>query len=132
MQRNIEGSPVIAEAHSSNPYRSIGSRVSMYTGLPTIVGWDWHQRQQRALMPSHLVTDRIADVNALYNTTDINDALEILDRYDVSFIYAGPLETAYYHPQGILKFEEMASQGLLREVYRNSGVTIFEVVETSA
>jgi uncharacterized membrane protein len=53
MWRNIDGSPVVAEAHSGNPYRSIGSRISMYTGLPTIVGWDWHQRQQRSTTPGH-------------------------------------------------------------------------------
>ena len=61
MQRYIEGSPVIAEAHSGNPYRSIGNRVAMYTGLPAIVGWDWHQRQQRAVLPGDLVSSRIDD-----------------------------------------------------------------------
>ncbi|MEM8863056.1 MAG: DUF2298 domain-containing protein, partial [Chloroflexota bacterium] len=36
MQRNISGTPVVAEAHSNNPYRSVGNRVAMYTGLPSI------------------------------------------------------------------------------------------------
>jgi YYY domain-containing protein len=131
MQRNIIGSPVIAEAHSSNPYRSIGNRVAMYTGLPAIVGWDWHQRQQRALMPANLVYDRIDDVNTLYNTTDMDEALEILESYKVKYIYAGQLEWVYYHPQGLLKFEEMAREGLLEEVYRNGGVSIYEVLPSS-
>ncbi len=89
MQRNIEGSPVIAEAHSGNPYRSIANRVSMYTGLPAIVGWDWHQRQQRAVVPGSLVTNRIQDVNTLYNTPDIEEAQTILNKYDVSYVYVG-------------------------------------------
>jgi uncharacterized membrane protein len=131
MQRNIIGSPVIVEAHSSNPYRSIGNRVAMYTGLPAIVGWDWHQRQQRALMPANLVYDRIDDVNTLYNTTDKVEALEILDRYNVKYIYAGQLEWVYYHPQGLLKFEDMAREGFLKEVYRNGGVSIYEVFPSS-
>ena len=84
MQRHIEGSPVIAEAHSGNPYRSIGNRIAMYTGLPAIVGWDWHQRQQRAVLPGELVSRRIQDVNTLYNTVDTQEARSILDRYDVS------------------------------------------------
>jgi uncharacterized membrane protein len=128
MQQYIEGTPVIAEAHGSNPYRSASSRVSMYTGLPSIVGWDWHQRQQRAVMPASLVSSRINDVNNLYNTTDIAQALQILEKYDVKYLYAGQLEWIYYHPQGLVKFDDMVEQGLLDEVYRNSGVSIYEVI----
>jgi YYY domain-containing protein len=128
MQRNIEGTPVIAEAHGANPYRSVANRVAMYTGLQAIVGWDWHQRQQRAVLPGSLVTNRIIDVNNLYNTTDINQAMQILEKYDVNYVYAGQLEWTYYHPRGLLKFDEMVEQGLLDEVYRNGGVSIYEVL----
>jgi YYY domain-containing protein len=128
MQRNIDGSPVIAEAHSTNPYRTAANRVAMYTGLPAIIGWDWHQRQQRAVLPSNLVTNRINDVNALYSTTDSAEAKAILDKYDVGYIYVGQLEWIYYSPQGLLKFDRMADEGILHEVYRNGGVTIYEVL----
>ncbi len=128
MQQNIEGSPVIIEAHGSNPYRSVASRVAMYTGLPAVVGWDWHQRQQRALMPASLVADRINDVNNFYNTTDVNQAFQILEKYDVKYVYAGQLEWIYYQPQGLIKFEHMVEQGLLDEVYSNGGVSIYEVI----
>jgi YYY domain-containing protein len=126
LQQNIDGSPVIVEAHSSNPYRSIANRVSMYTGLPTIVGWDWHQRQQRAVLPGTFVANRIWEVNTLYNTTDVAEAMEILDRYDVAYIYVGPLEWTYYRPSGLIKFNEMVEAGTLRIVYLNNGVTIYE------
>ncbi len=43
---NVEGTPVIAEA-SIGPYRCNGSRISAATGLPTIIGWERHQQQQR-------------------------------------------------------------------------------------
>ncbi|NHZ71655.1 MAG: hypothetical protein GWP17_01015, partial [Aquificales bacterium] len=133
MQRNIEGSPVIAEGHSHNnsgfsPYRSITNRVAMYTGLPSIVGWDWHQRQQRAVLPGHLVSDRIDDVNRLYNTPDIYEAQALLDLYDVGYVYVGQLEETYYHPDGLAKFARMADLGMLQEVYRNEGTVIYEVV----
>jgi YYY domain-containing protein len=134
MQQNIEGSPVIAEGYSHNQpgfstYRTITSRVAMYTGLPAIVGWDWHQRQQRAVVPGTLVSERVADVNLLYSTADVNQAMAILDKYGVKYVYAGQLEWVYYEPQGLLKFDQMVNMGLLREVYRNSGVSIYEVVE---
>jgi uncharacterized membrane protein len=132
MYRNIEGSPVIAEAHSDNPYRSIGNRIAMYTGLPAIVGWDWHERQQRAVMPGTLVSSRINDINQLYNTININDALAILDKYNVGYIYVGQLEWVYYAPQGLLKFDQMVDAGYLEEVYRNDGTSIYRVVKRNA
>jgi uncharacterized membrane protein len=129
MQRHIVGSPVIAEAHSGNPYRSVGNRVSMYTGLPAIVGWDWHQRQQRTVLPHSLVTSRIRDVNFLYNSHTPEEALPILTRYNVRYIYVGQLEWTYYNPQGLLKFDEMVRLGYLEEVYRNAGTSIYMVKE---
>jgi uncharacterized membrane protein len=132
MRRNISGSPVIAEAHSSNPYRAISSRVAMFTGLPSIIGWDWHQRQQRAVIPPSLISNRIADVTTVYSTTNTAEALSILEKYNVRYVYVGQLEWIYYNPQGLLKFDSMAEQGLLQEVYRNEGVSIYEVMATSA
>jgi uncharacterized membrane protein len=95
--------------------------------LPSIVGWDWHQRQQRAVLPPTVVSNRIFDVNSLYNTTDIEEALAILEDYGVSYVYVGPLEWTYYNPQGLLKFDQMVENNLLNEVYRNGGVSIYEV-----
>jgi uncharacterized membrane protein len=129
MQANIQGSPVVAEAVSSNPYRAAANRVAMYTGLPAIVGWDWHQRQQRAVLPGWLVSNRGQDVNALYTTLDNAQARAILDRYDVRYVYVGQLEQTYYPPDGLAKFAQMAAEGTLHEVYRNEGVTIYEVVD---
>jgi YYY domain-containing protein len=128
MWRNIDGSPVVAEAHSGNPYRSIGSRISMYTGLPTIVGWDWHQRQQRSTTPDSLVGNRASDVNRLYHTTDVNEALVLLEKYDVSYVYVGQLEWTYYNPEGLNKFDRMVDMGYLEEVYRNPGTSIYRVI----
>ncbi|MCI0398359.1 MAG: DUF2298 domain-containing protein [Chloroflexi bacterium] len=127
IQRNIEGSPVIAEANDGTAYRSVGNRVAMYTGLPTIIGWDWHQRQQRAVVPGAMVPNRITDITNLYNTLDTAEALAIIEKYEVKYIYAGQLEWIYYNPEGLLKFDRMVEQGLLREVYRNGGVSIYEV-----
>jgi YYY domain-containing protein len=130
MQRNIDGTPVIAEAHSNNPYRSIGNRVSMYTGLPAIVGWDWHQRQQRAILPAAFVRDRITDIERLYSTSDVVEALDILERYGVGYVYVGELENAYYAPEGLAKFERLADMGLLQEVYNSGTVRIYEVTSS--
>lgn len=132
MYRNITGSPVIIEGHSHNnsgfsPYRSITNRIAMYTGLPAVVGWDWHQRQQRAVLPGNLVSDRIVEVNAFYNTADIQQALNMIKKYQVQYIYVGQLEWVYYIPQGLTKFDQMVEMGYLEEAYRNEGTTIYKV-----
>ena len=128
MQRNIDGSPVIAEAYSDNYYRSIGNRIAMYTGLPSIIGWSGHQSQQRNAVDAK-IGDRTNDVALLYNTIDIEQTLTILEKYGVKYIYVGQLETSYYSPQGIAKFAEMANDNLLKAVYTAADVTIYEVIE---
>ncbi len=127
MQANIVGSPVIAEAYSDNYYRSITNRVAMYTGLPDIIGWSGHQRQQRAVLPGSMIDGRIQDTHQLYNTAVIGEAMNILDRYDVQYVYVGSLENAYYAPEGIAKFAEMVDLGLLQEVYRDDGAVVYAV-----
>jgi YYY domain-containing protein len=133
MQRNIQGSPVIAEGHSHNndgfsPYRTITNRIAMYTGLPAIVGWEWHQQQQRAVLPGNFVSQRVDEVNLLYNTNDVGVARAILQKYDVEYIYIGQLERVYYTAEGIAKFEQMVTLGDLTRVYQEDGVTIYRMV----
>ena len=125
LQNNIDGTPVILEANTVE-YRW-GSRVSIYTGLPSIVGWNWHQRQQRSAQPSTLVTSRVSDVSTLYNSTSIPLASDLLARYDVQYIIVGDLERAYYDEDGLSKFRQMADDGLLQIVYEEFGTVIYQV-----
>lgn len=125
LQENVLGTPVIVEANAL-PYRW-GSRISVYTGLPTIVGWDWHQRQQRAALSSTVVDWRLQDLRELYDTPSIERALELLDKYQVGLIYVGELERAYYSEAGLAKFEAMVGQHL-DVVYRQGPVTIYRVL----
>jgi uncharacterized membrane protein len=125
LQDHVTGSPVIVEAHLTE-YRW-GTRFTIYTGLPGVVGWNWHQRQQRTLLPDNWVWDRVNAIAEFFNTTDPNIASEFLKRYDVSYIIVGQLERAKYSPEGIGKFE--AYDGTLwNEVFRDRDTIIFEVV----
>jgi YYY domain-containing protein len=117
---------VIAEAVT--PLYRWGSRISVYTGLPTINGWDWHQKQQRAAVGGQVVEWRLEDVATLYNTTDVAQAVDILARYQVSLVYVGELEQAYYEPLGLAKFEAMVGYQL-DVIYRDGPVTIYRVRE---
>ena len=88
---NVSGSPVVAEA-SIGPYRCNGSRISAATGLPTIIGWERHQQQQR--YPETLPA-RVADVRSLYTSPDIDEKASILRRYNVEYVVVGDLERIY-------------------------------------
>jgi uncharacterized membrane protein len=129
MQDYIAGSPVIVEGHTEE-YRW-GSRFSVYTGLPSVVGWSWHVRQQDSLLDGANIDKRIDDVNNFYNTADIQTAQAFLNQYQVKYIIIGDLERAYYDPKGIAKFQEMASQGMLQIVFGDNTpktTNIFRVV----
>jgi YYY domain-containing protein len=125
MQDHIQGSPVIVEAHLTE-YRW-GTRFTIYTGLPGVVGWNWHQRQQRTLVSDAWVWDRVNGVHEFYQTSDLDLATAFLDRYDVDYIVLGQLERAKYAGNGLNKFE--AQNGVLwQEVYRDRETVIYEVI----
>ncbi len=125
MQDNVQGSPVIVETNCPE-YRWC-SRFTIYTGLPGVVGWNWHQRQQRALTPPTLVTDRVDAIGNFYTTTDIVYARDFLAKYDVRYIVLGQLENIYYPGDGLLKFEQYNGT-LWKEVYNDTQTTIYEVL----
>ncbi len=125
MQDNIQGSPVIVEANLRDLYRW-GSRFSIYTGLPGVVGWEWHQQQQRTLFPAAWVSQRIEEIEDFYRTLDLQAAMNFLQKYKVRYIIVGQQERGKYGGAGLEKFE--AANGLLwREVYREQETVIYEV-----
>lgn len=126
MQENVVGSPVIVEANLRNLYRW-GSRFSNYTGLPGVVGWEWHQQQQRAVVPGTWISNRIGEIEDFYLTSDLYAAADFLRKYDVHYIILGQQERGMYSGPGLEKFE--AADGLLwREVYRYGDTVIYEVL----
>ncbi len=133
MQENIKGSPVIVEAAAAGRQYEWHSRFTIYTGLPGVVGWQYHQQQQRVLF-SQQVIDRGMEVDIFYNTLDQNEVLKFLRKYEVRYIIVGQLEFAKYTPvdpgvpNGLLKFDEF--NGILwKEVYRYGDTVIYEVLE---
>jgi YYY domain-containing protein len=121
----VEGTPVIAEA-SIGAYRGNGSRFSIATGLPTIIGWENHETQQRY---AEQLDGRVADVERLYDATDPEEKLGILREYGVEYVVVGALERSWTvdrrpwaSAEGIAAFEEMVGTSL--EVAFQSGDTV--------
>jgi YYY domain-containing protein len=128
MQDNVVGSPVVVEAATEGIQYQWFSRFSIYTGLPTVVGWQWHQEQQRAIVPGSKVALRGVEVRFFYEGTDRQAALDFLTKYKVGYIVVGQLERAFYPGPGLDKFEALKDD-LWREVYRDREMVIYEVIE---
>ncbi|MEA1976841.1 MAG: DUF2298 domain-containing protein [Chloroflexota bacterium] len=94
LQENVEGSPVIVEANI--PEYRWGSRYSIYTGLPGVLGWRWHQTQQRVAAENTDVDERLFQITKFYLTQSIAEANDFLDEYNVKYVIVGGLERAYY------------------------------------
>src|SRR5690606_31463761 len=82
-----------------------GARISAHTGLPTVLGWTWHARQQRMALPGSVVARRVRDVRHFYDTPSADEAWVIARRYDVRYVVVGRLEQAQYAAEGLAKFE---------------------------
>ena len=124
LRENARGLPTIVEA--ATPLYRWGGRVSVYTGLPTVIGWDWHQKQQRSILPGDVIDRRRDDVRAIYTGSQPDPTRRLLERYGVRYIYVGPLERLYYGDDGLRKFDRYAGR-LWDLVYENEQVRIYEV-----
>ncbi|MEI6290142.1 MAG: DUF2298 domain-containing protein, partial [Chloroflexota bacterium] len=124
MQDNVKGSPVIVEGNT--PEYRWGTRYTIYTGLPGVVGWSWHQRQQRALFPGEWVSGRIDEITNFYNTPDLFAARDFLTKYSVKYIIVGQMERNMYTPTGIAKFVN-GDGHLWKSVYSDDDTVIYEV-----
>ncbi|HEX2619280.1 MAG TPA: DUF2298 domain-containing protein, partial [Phototrophicaceae bacterium] len=119
LQDNVQGSPVIIEGISERVLYQWGGRIAIQTGLPSVIGWDWHQKQQRTFDPlPSLVEHRLANANFFYTTSDLEQAWRILRNYDVSYVIVGALENSRYEGSpGLQKFDQMVQRGWLELVY---------------
>ncbi len=121
LNREIPGIPVIAEAYG--PSYQDYARVSMNTGLPTVLGWDYHVHQRAHEWPD--INRRKEDLKKLYTTDQEKVAAEILQRYHVAMVFVGKVERREYAGGNLERFRTWAD--LLQPVYQNAGVTVFAV-----
>ncbi len=117
LQASAPDGAIILEAPGES-YSYLG-RVSALTGLPTVLGWDFHEFQWRGTYDEP--ARRKPDVDILYNSVDPAQTLTLLDKYDITYVYVGPLERERYNLSGLAKFER-----LLDVVYQQGGVAIYQ------
>jgi YYY domain-containing protein len=117
LQTEIDATPVILEA-VGGAYSDFG-RVAARTGLPTLLGWANHERQWRgADHPEPGARDPI--VRQIYEQPDWFGVSDLLDQYNIDYIYVGALERSTYGEQGLAKFAEN-----MEVAFQNEMVTIY-------
>ena len=104
LRNNVQGSPVIAEA--IGPLYHWTGRISEYTGLPAVIGWDWHQIQQRTDYQD-LVAQRRADTDRFYTDPSVSFAEQYLLKYNVSYVIVGTEERVHATDAELAKFDQM-------------------------
>lgn len=117
INENIDGRPVMLEAHGAS--YTYANRISVLTGLPTILGWHTHEWLWKDSYD--WVEARKADVQTIYTSTDAAAVKELLNTYEVSYIYVGDEERKAY----TVNDELLKSLGNI--VFENEGVYILKV-----
>jgi uncharacterized membrane protein len=118
LNKNIKNQPVILEAQGDS-YTDYG-RISINTGLPTILGWTVHEWLWRGSYD--IPAPRIEQVKTLYETTDINKTKELIKKYNIKLVFVGELEKQKYQDLKENKFKEFG-----KIIYSNSKVNIYEI-----
>ena len=116
---------VILEGASTVLYQWNG-RISVYTGLPSVIGWQWHQEQQRFGYRVD-IAQRLFEVGKIYGETNTRQAIELLRKYRVRYVYVGQFERMLYSPEGLRKFVD-GLDGNVETVYSHGDVVIYQVL----
>lgn len=92
LNENIMGNPIVLEAPGKS-YTDY-ERVSVMTGLPTVLGWYIHEWLWKSDTTS--LDKRTAAIEQIYIGTNEEEVRQYLKEYHVSYIYVGKLEQDKY------------------------------------
>lgn len=116
----IEGTPVMLEANGDS--YTYANRVSVLTGLPTLLGWFTHEWLWKDSYD--LANERAEIVKQIYTSTDMEVVRSLVEEYKVEYIYVGDQERTKFAETGV-NDEGLESLGEI--VFANEGVYIVKV-----
>ncbi|MGE5172129.1 MAG: DUF2298 domain-containing protein [Rudaea sp.] len=126
LRHNSRIDDVVLEAQL--PEYRWGSRISVFTSRPTVLGYRFHETQQRPVPTlGEAIELRRRNVSAMYASTDAERTIAALAHYRVRYVIVGGLERAAYPAPGLAKFEALAARGALQVAYRSGDDVIYRV-----
>ena len=122
LRQNTTDAPVLAEGVFGE-YWMEGrySRVSMATGLETILGWRGHEEQWHGVRYIPELVARERYMCGIYRLRDWASTQAILDTFNVDYVYVSSLERDRYRPVNTAKLDQN-----MRVVYQAGDVTIYQ------
>ncbi len=118
LERNADPGERLIEAVGGS-YSTAG-RASAWSGIPTVLGWPGHETQWGR--SGSMLAQREADVKTVFSSTSLADAMPILRKYGVSYVFVGSVERATYPVADLQKFEDG-----LQAAFIASDTTIYRV-----
>jgi uncharacterized membrane protein len=100
----VKGDDALVVEAVRDSYRSYYARVGSITGIPTLLGWENHERQWRGLTYDEIAGTRSSDITRLYEIMDWDLAFEVIEKYGIDYIMYGRTERQQYDPAGEEKF----------------------------
>jgi YYY domain-containing protein len=131
LQSIVDHDMVVVEAMPGRDGRPTGdydaaiSRISMRTGIPTILGWPGHEHQWRG-DPFDPILERFRDVDTIYRSPDAGLTAGLLQKYEAEYVFIGDLERRTYGPNVGQKFA-----GFMDIEYKNDSVVIYRTRDAS-
>jgi uncharacterized membrane protein len=129
LQANVKNQPVILEAAKGDSKYEAYSRVSTNTGLPTLVGWSHHEAQVRAGADKEFwkhLDERVQAAKRIYESPDFESVRDLIDKYEIQYIFVGALERRDYDQAGLAKFASACT-----EVFRSGDTQIYMVPQST-
>lgn len=125
MDREIDGRPNIVTAAPAGYYwvpeeGKGASAPSSLTGIPTVAGW-YHEAQYRN---DSIYDERVEDVGVIYKGEPAQQR-ELLEKYDVTYVYNGPAERARYGTVTVNRLDGVT------ELHRSGEVIVYRVNQSA-
>lgn len=114
LRTNVDGQPTMVTAGGEPIYTWLNA-PSVFTGIPAVLGWE-HEKGYR---PDAVYEERETDVEIMF-TADRRAQAVLFDKYDVEYVYYGPVERERY-PDATF-----GGPGV-EQVFQNEAVTIYAV-----
>ncbi|MCX7697852.1 MAG: DUF2298 domain-containing protein, partial [Candidatus Goldbacteria bacterium] len=119
INKNFKKIEPILEMHGEWMYTG-SSRISIYTGMPTFIGWGYQVSQQSGRDGE--VRSRIRMTEYIYAAKDLIDIRRMMKEYGLKYFYIGTIEKRLF-PDCI----KLADIGEV--IYQNEGATLYRLKE---